>query len=82
MDNADDERIQEARVRGMADLMGYTISQSSTRKDRLNTGGYMVLLQGFVVLGDKFEAGLDEIEAFLKGEGAQWVSGKASDEPS
>ena len=57
-----------------ADLQGYVLAKSATPKNAWNAGGYMLLRDGCIVLGDRFNSSLDEIEALLEGEGAKWLS--------
>ncbi len=65
----------ESRVRGLARRRGYTVSKSREWKHvphANNHGEYMLANdRNFVVLGDRFNATLEDIEGFLKEEAAR-----------
>jgi hypothetical protein len=64
------EKSHESKVRRLASEHGYSIHKSRERKDVPhidNHGEYMLVdvRRNFVVLGVRFNASLDQIEAYL-----------------
>lgn len=64
------EKSQESRVRSKARRQGYRVRKSRRRKhvpDHEDHGEYMILDAdtGFPVFGFRYDASLDEVEAFL-----------------
>jgi hypothetical protein len=60
--------VQESRVRRKATRLGYSVHKSRERKHvphSRNFGEFMLTLTNTVMLGDKYDAPLDHIEAFL-----------------
>jgi hypothetical protein len=62
--------VSESTVRKYAKRRGYGVSKSRDRTQHMdNFGEYMLVnLNNCVVLGGKFDASLNEIMAYLKGE--------------
>ena len=67
----DEQNEHESVVRRTAGALGYTLLKSTTPTNPQNKGGYMLLQGQYLVLGDRFGASLEEIEAFLEVEGAK-----------
>jgi hypothetical protein len=64
------ELTQENRVRRLAATRGYRVEVSRLQHQR-DTGGQFQLIESdrnVVVLGERFDASLDDIEAYLKKE--------------
>jgi hypothetical protein len=64
-------RGQESRVRSLARRRGYWVTKSRARKTvpAINNHGLFMLVDdcNTVVLGERYDATLDEIESFLTG---------------
>jgi len=67
------EKVQENRLRRMAERQGYVLQKSRRRDPRaIDYGGYMVIdrVHNWVVFGGEprsYSASLDAVEAFLLG---------------
>ncbi len=62
------EAQQESRIRKLARRRGYLVRKSRARKylHGNNRGAYMLMsMRNVVVLGERFDASLDDIAAFL-----------------
>lgn len=64
------KRNRESRVRRLAHRRGYVVRKSRRRKfvPQLNDFGWYMLIEtnrNLVVLGERFDASLDDIESFL-----------------
>jgi hypothetical protein len=62
----------ESTVRAMASRMGYAVRKSRERTTHLNNlGEYMLveLNRNFCVLGERYDATLDDIERWLQKQG-------------
>jgi hypothetical protein len=61
---------QENRVRKLAARHGYRVEVSRHQLDKDNRGQFQLVEseRSLVVLGEKFDASLDEIEAYLEKE--------------
>lgn len=68
-------QTQESRVRRLADREGYWVVKSRRSLGPDNHGDYMLIdvcssiARGHSVLGFRYDASLDEIEAWLRSEG-------------
>lgn len=63
-----DDAVRESRLRSLARRMGYSIRKSRAQTVHGNDlGDYMVVNDQFngVVLGERFNATLDDIEAYF-----------------
>lgn len=62
------EKARENRLRKQAARQGYGIKKSRAKESLDNRGGYMVFNLAFnsIEFGARFDATLDDIEAFLK----------------
>jgi hypothetical protein len=72
------DKIRENRLRRWAARLGYTIKRSRAKRLHLNDlGKYMLVdnLSNGVVLGDRFDADLDELEVRLESFEAQLRNG-------
>ena len=58
---------QENRVRRLAASSGYRVETSRQPLDRDNAGQFQLIesARSMVVMGERFDASLDDIEAFL-----------------
>jgi hypothetical protein len=64
------DKTQENRVRGLAARQGFQVKRSRQRFLSLNNHGeFMLVRNGWIVLGERFDASLEAIEAFLREEG-------------
>ena len=59
--------IQENRVRTLAASLGYRVEVSRQKIDRDNAGQFQLIesARSMVVLGERFDASLNDIEAYL-----------------
>jgi hypothetical protein len=63
------EARREARIRQLAGRRGFRVSKGRGQTGLDNQGQFMLANENnHIVLGDKFDASLDEIEAFLRNE--------------
>ena len=64
------ELTQENRVRRLAASRGYRVEISRQQLQRDNAGRFQLIEsdRNMVVLGERFDASLDDIEAYLKNE--------------
>jgi hypothetical protein len=61
-----EDRNQESRVRRKAGRRGYTVNKSRQGLHCDNHGAFMLAdYNNHIVLGDRFDATLDEIESYL-----------------
>jgi hypothetical protein len=58
---------QENRIRKMAARSGYRVTKSRRQESGDNFGEYMLANEhNHIVLGEKFDASLEDIEAYLR----------------
>ncbi len=65
------DTAQENRVRQLAAGLGYRLMKSRQDIHLDNLGEYQLVDRNGVVLGSRFEASLDQIEAYLRDEAKQ-----------
>ena len=62
-------KVRENKVRRQATRLGFMLQKSRAKKWSLNNhmGYRLVDFNNYIVLGEKYDANLDEIIAYLKG---------------
>ncbi len=65
------DTAQESRVRQLAARLGYRVMKARQDIHLDNLGEYQLVDRNGVVLGSRFDASLDQIEAYLRDEAKQ-----------